>query len=213
MMRWDDSQLIERACAAKTRFMSSTAKKRDYRLGKRAEKKEETRLRIVEAAVDLHCTLGPARTTVSQIAERAGVQRHTYYAHFPDERSLFLACSSLALERGPLPDVEQLSTFPPGSDRVRHGLELFYRWFEQNAGHAACVLRDAEHHALTRQMVDLRISPVFARAREIMAGDLPERSRALLAVALDFACWKRLSQTCSTPEAAALMSDAIAALA
>jgi AcrR family transcriptional regulator len=193
--------------------MSRTATKRAYRLSKRAEKKEKTRRRIVEAAVDLHCTLGPARTTVSQIAERAGVQRHTYYAHFTDERSLFLACSSLALERGPLPDVEQLSTFPPGSDRVRHGLELFYRWFDQNAAHASCALRDAEHHALTREMVELRIAPTFAEAREIMAEDLSERSRALLAVALDLACWKRLSETCSVQEAAALMSNAIAALA
>ena len=68
--------------SAQTRAAKS--EKRTYRLGKRAEKQQETRRRIVEAAVDLHSTLGPARTTVAQIAERAGVQRHTYYAHFPD---------------------------------------------------------------------------------------------------------------------------------
>jgi hypothetical protein len=62
-------------------------------------------------------------------------------------------------------------------------------------------------------MVELRIAPTFAEAREIMAEDLSERSRALLAVALDLACWKRLSETCSVQEAAALMSNAIAALA
>src|SRR3954471_15469822 len=105
--------------------------KRDYRLGKRAHSRDETRRRIVEAAVDLHCTVGPARTTISQIAERAGVQRHTYYAHFPDERSLFLDCSALAMERGPLPDIEQLLILEPGAERVRRGLELFYAWFEQ----------------------------------------------------------------------------------
>src|SRR5215218_8885872 len=66
---------------------------RKYQLKKRAERQEETRRRIVEATVDLHQTVGPARSSVSAIAERAGVQRHTYYRHFPDERSLYLACS------------------------------------------------------------------------------------------------------------------------
>jgi len=181
-------------------------------LGKRAEKQEDTRRRIVEAAVDLHCTIGPARTTVSQIAERAGVQRHTYYAHFPDERSLFLACSGLAMERDPLPDVEPLLAIAPGRERVRRGLELFYLWFERNAAHAGCVLRDADHHALTREMVELRITPVFYRASEVMGEGLNERSRTLLAVALDFACWQNLARSCTAAEAAALMSDAVAAV-
>jgi AcrR family transcriptional regulator len=67
---------------------------RTYTLKRRAEQQAETRQRIVEAAVDLH-SVGPAFTTISMIAERAGVQRHTVYAHFPDERSLYLACSGL----------------------------------------------------------------------------------------------------------------------
>ena len=68
---------------------------RTYTLKRRAEQQAETRQRIVEAAVDLHGSVGPAATTFSMIAERAGVQRHTLYAHFPDERSLYLACSGL----------------------------------------------------------------------------------------------------------------------
>ena len=77
---------------------------RAYTLKRRAEKQAETRQRIVEATVDLHSTVGPAKTTISMIADRAGVQRHTVYAHFPDERSLHMACSGLSLERDPLPD-------------------------------------------------------------------------------------------------------------
>ena len=69
---------------------------RTYTLKRRAEQQAETRLKIVEAAVELHSSVGPAQTTVSMVAERAGVQRHTFYAHFPDERSLLLACSGLA---------------------------------------------------------------------------------------------------------------------
>lgn len=187
----------------------SAAKKRGYRLGKRAEKQEETRGRIVEAAVELHCTLGPARTSIAQIAERAGVQRHTVYAHFPDERSLFLACSGHAMERDPLPRVDQWRTLPPGRERIRHGLEQLYDWYERNGQQAACVLRDAEYHALTREMVELRMKPAFEEAADALGEGLNDRSSALLGLALDFACWRTLSRTHTPATAAALMSDAL----
>lgn len=187
---------------------SRAAEKRPYRLGKRAERQEVTRRRIVEAAVELHSTLGPARTTVAQIAERAGVQRHTYYAHFPEERDLFLACSGLALERDPLPDVEAWRSLPPGRERLRRGLEELYGWYARNSQQAACVLRDAEHHALTRETVELRMAPTFAAASQVLGERLGERARALLAVALSFACWRALDQASGWPPAE-LMTDAI----
>ena len=187
------------------------AAKRDYRLGKRAEKQEETRRRIVEAAVDLHCTIGPARTTVSQIAERAGVQRHTYYAHFPDERELFLACSGLALERDPLPEVAEFSSIPPGRERLRRGLEQFYGWYERNEGQAACVLRDAEQHTLTRETVELRMAPVFRESAAVLGEGLSERGQAMLGLALDFACWRNLTGQLTSAQAADLMADAVCA--
>ena len=68
--------------------------KRRYELKERARRQAETRQRIVDAAVELHTSVGPARTTISAIAERAGVERHTVYAHFPDEPTLFRACST-----------------------------------------------------------------------------------------------------------------------
>lgn len=187
-------------------------KKRPYRLGRRADKQEETRRRIVEAAVDLHSTLGPARTTVAQIAERAGVQRHTYYAHFPDERSLFLACSGLALARDPLPDVDAWRSLPPGHERVGRGLADLYSWYERNAEMAACVLRDAEHHALTREMAELRMVPTLVEAAQVLGDGLEERARALLGVALNFACWRVLKETHKARGAANLMSDAVCGL-
>ena len=77
---------------------------RKYELKKRAERQEETRRRIVEAAIQLHRTKGPARTTFSDIAALAGVQRHTLYRYFPDERAMGLACSGLHFELNPPPD-------------------------------------------------------------------------------------------------------------
>lgn len=172
----------------------------------------ETRRRIVEAAVDLHGILGPAHTSVVQIAERAGVQRHTFYAHFPDERELFLACSNLATQRDPLPTLEDAANLSPGADRIRSGLAEFYGWYDRNAQLVACVLRDAEYHALTREMVELRIEPAFARARRVLGEGLDDRSSALLDVALDFGSWRQLDRNYDVGGAAALMADAIATL-
>ena len=179
-------------------------------MGRRADKQNETRRRIVEAAVELHSTLGPARTAVAQIAAKAGVQRHTYYAHFPDERGLFLACSGLALERDPLPEVESWRALPPGRERLRFGLAELYAWYARNAQMAGCVLRDAEHHALTRETVEQRMMPTFVEAADALGEGLDERGGALLAVALDFACWRVLGQTHDAAAAADLMSEAVA---
>src|SRR5687767_4069952 len=113
---------------------------RTYTLKRRAEQQAATRQRIVEAAVDLHGSVGPARTTISMIAERAGVQRHTFYAHFLDERSLHLACSRLALERDPLPEAGSWQSIEDRHERLRVGLFAVYGWYERNAELAACVL-------------------------------------------------------------------------
>src|SRR5262247_1310204 len=95
---------------------------RTYTLKRRAEQQAQTRRRIVEAAVDLHSSVGPALTTFSMVAERAGIQRHTLYAHFPDERSLYLACSGLAMERDPLPDAKPWREIEDRPERLRAGL-------------------------------------------------------------------------------------------
>lgn len=191
---------------------SRAPKKRPYRLGKRAKGQEETRRRIVEATVDLHGTVGPARTAISQIAELAGVQRHTVYAHFPDEWSLFLACSAHALERDPLPDPESWLPVPRGAARIELGLAELYAWFERNEGLACCVIRDSNDHALTQKIVELRMAPTFERAGQILGQGLDERAMALLRVALDFGCWRVLARSCSSPQAAKLMADAVAGL-
>jgi AcrR family transcriptional regulator len=185
---------------------------RPYTLKKRAEQVEQTRKRIVEAAVELHGTVGPASTTLSMIAERAGVQRHTLYAHFPTEKSLYLACSGLALERDPLPDTASWAEIRPVRDRLRRGLLALYGWYARNEELTACVLRDAEHHALTREIAELRFGPPFEAYRRALRDDLTAGQRALLAVALDFHAWQALKREAAlTPAAAAdLFADAIA---
>lgn len=167
---------------------------RTYTLKRRAEQQADTRRRIVEAAVDLHGTVGPARTTFSMVAERAGVQRHTLYAHFPDERSLLMACSSLALERDPLPDPVPWRSIDDRYERLRVGLSAIYGWFERGAELAACVLRDAEIHPLVREINGLRMGPTFAAYHETLGAKLNARQRAMLNLALSFYTWRSLVQ-------------------
>src|SRR5215510_9850813 len=124
---------------------------RGYTLKKRAEQQAETRQRIVEAAVELHGSVGPSQTTFSMVAERAGVQRHTLYAHFPDERALLMACSGLVIERDPPPDASAWSGVADRQERLRTGLAALYAWFERNAELMACVQRDAEFHPATKE--------------------------------------------------------------
>jgi AcrR family transcriptional regulator len=165
---------------------------RTYTLKRRAEQQAETRRRIVEAAVDLHSSVGPALTTFSMVAERAGVQRHTLYAHFPDERSLNLACSALTLERDPPPDAAPWRTVADRRERLRTGLSAIYGWYERNASLAGCVLRDAEHHALTREIAALRFGPYVAAYHEVLGTKLTAKQRAVLALALSFFTWRTL---------------------
>ena len=185
---------------------------RTYTLKRRAARQAETRRRIVQAAIDLHGSVGPALTTISMVAERAGVQRHTLYAHFPDERSLYLACSGLALERDPLPDAGAWRVIADRRARLRVGLGALYGWYERNAGMAGCVLRDAEYHALTNDIVRLRFGPCMAAYREVLGVKLSRTQRAVLRLALSFFTWRTLVRESGLKQGAAVgaMVQAIA---
>jgi AcrR family transcriptional regulator len=180
---------------------------RTYTLKRRAEKQADTRRRIVEAAVDLHSSVGPALTSLSMVAERAGVQRHTLYAHFPDERSLWLACSGLATERDPPPDSEPWRAIADPRERLKTGLTAIYAWYGRNAGLTACVLRDAEYHALTREMIELRQAPVVKAQREVLGAKLNAAQRRLLPLALSFFTWRTLVR-----ESGMRQAEAVAAM-
>jgi AcrR family transcriptional regulator len=117
--------------------------KRKYELRQRAAGMEATRRRITEAALELHGSVGPARTTVSAVAERAGVQRHTVYRHFPTDEALFTACSGLWAERYPWPDVDRWRAIRDGGERLEAGLGELYGWYEQVGEMLGLLYRDA----------------------------------------------------------------------
>jgi AcrR family transcriptional regulator len=175
---------------------------RTYTLRRRAEQQAETRRRIVRAAVDLHGSVGPACATFSMIAERAGVQRHTLYAHFPDERSLLAACSGLVAERDPLPQAAPWQAIADPRRRLREGLSAIYAWFERNSALLACVLRDAETHAPTREAVEMRMGPFMTSYRQVLGAGLTREQCALLELALTFFTWRTLARDAGLKSAA-----------
>jgi AcrR family transcriptional regulator len=185
---------------------------RKYELKKRAERQEETRLRIVEAAVELHRTKGPARTTFSDIAALAGVQRHTLYRYFPDERQMGLACSGHHFELNPPPDPAEWEGITDPGERLHVGLEALYSWFQRNEDMFGCVLRDAEVDPLTRELFDLRAAEPMERIAGMLSSGLEQdkRLQAAFALALDFHAWRRLRQSgLDAAEAADLMAGAV----
>lgn len=188
------ANIVESVNDGCTLVCSRNVVKRTYTLKRRAEQQAETRRRIVEAAVDLHSSVGPALTTFSMVAQRAAVQRHTLYAHFPDERSLMLACSALFMERDPLPDPEPWRAIADKRERLRTGLLAIYRWYERNAALAACVLRDAEYHQVTREISEMRLGPHLAAYLEVLGQKLDVKQRAVLQLAMSFFTWRTLTR-------------------
>ena len=170
---------------------------RKYDMKRRAKRQEKTRRRIVEATVELHKSIGMARTTISAIAEKAGVQRLTVYRHFPDERALFSACSGHYMAANPPPAPASWTQVADPEERLRAALAEVYAYHRRTEPMMANVVRDAQVHPLTREMAE----PYFRhweRMRYVLAtgwGVEDERLGLLLAAlahALDFQTWRSL---------------------
>jgi AcrR family transcriptional regulator len=205
VLEFDEGVYITaRVCAPK--FVMA----RKYTQKKRAEQQGETRRRIAQAALDLHRQYGPARTTVSMVAARADVQRHTLYSHFPDERSLLQACSGLHLEQDPPPDAVSWSSIANHDDRLTFALSAIYAWYERNADLIAAVLRDAEVHEATREIVEVRLGPAIDAWRASLSDvDDPPQRKSMLGLALSFYSWRTLSREAGPDQAARLMVQAV----
>ena len=102
---------------------------RKYDMKRRAERQEETRQRIVEATIELHQSVGMVRTTISAVAEKAGVQRLTVYRHFPNERALFSACTGHWSAANPPPDPASWTQIAAPEERLRSALAEVYAYY------------------------------------------------------------------------------------
>jgi AcrR family transcriptional regulator len=192
---------------------AKTAATRRYRKRVRAEQEQQTRQAITEAAVKLHGTVGPARTTVSAIAEAAGVQRATVYRHFPDEQSLFQACSGHYMAMHPPPDPSRWVGIADPAERLREALTDVYRWWDETEEMMSRVIRDAplveSMGAQTRARVAFfdQIAGTLMRGRGLR-GKRRARVEAAIRHALALSTWQSLvrEQGLTNEEAVELMT-------
>jgi AcrR family transcriptional regulator len=173
--------------------------KRPYRKKRRAELEAETRRRITESAVEMHGTVGPARTTMSAVAERAGVRRSTLYRHFPDETALFEACTGHWMAENPPPDISLWAATGDPDQRLRTALEELYAYWRRTEPMMENLLRDEATNENVRR--NFRTFHQFmAAAGEILLagrgvrGHARRRTLAAIGHALDFTTWQSLAR-------------------
>jgi len=172
--------------------------KRKYELKKRAEQMGETRRRITEAAIDLHGTLGPSRTTLSAVAERAGVERRTLYRHFPTEADLFAACSADYFDAHPWPDLDSWSAIRDPQERLVRALDDLYAYYERTEPMFTNVLRDVDVLDFARDAM-APLDVYLDDATEILVSGRGARGRkrellkGALRHALSFSTWHSLA--------------------
>jgi AcrR family transcriptional regulator len=191
-----------------------SSEKRKYDLKARAEAQQQTRERIVRATMELHKEVGPAQTTISEIARRAGVQRLTVYNHFPHEAELVGACQAHWLALHPPPDVGAAFALTDPVRRVATVLGSFYNWYRETAAMAEKVQRDREAvpalDTLLQQTADAALDELAAGLADGFAANGGRTRRPMIRLALDFWTWRRLAhEGLDDDEAAALMAAAV----
>jgi AcrR family transcriptional regulator len=197
-----------------------TDQKRPYRMKRRAELQERTRRRITESTVELHERLGPARTSISAVAQHAGVRRSTVYRHFPDEAALFEACTAHWMNTNPLPDIEAWAAIEDPAHRLESGLAELYAYYRRTEQMLDHLIRDEAVNATVRRLFDgFRQSLDAARATLMTGrsarGAASSSVQAAIGHALAFTTWRSLTrdQQLEDGQAAELMCRLVAAAA
>jgi AcrR family transcriptional regulator len=194
------------------------AETRSYRMQRRAESQEATRLRITESAVALHGTLGPSRTSISAVAAHAGVRRSTVYRHFPDEAALFDACTAHWAAANPLPDLRTWAEIEDPAERLQLALAELYVFYGRNESMLHNLFRDESTVPLVEERFAAFRGYLGAARTELMRGQnlrgaARRRTDAALGHAIAFTTWRSLvrEQHLSDKDAATLICALVAA--
>jgi AcrR family transcriptional regulator len=194
--------------------------KRPYRKKRRAELEAETRRRITESAVELHGTVGPSHTSMSAVAERAGVRRSTLYRHFPDEAALFEACSSHWAAANPPPDLTAWAAIEDPDERLERALEELYGFWRRTERMMANLIRDEATNENVRRNFSA-FHGYMEAARDLLMqgrrerGQARVRVRAAIGHTVAFETWRSLvrEQGLGNVQAAKLMGGFVRAAA
>ena len=191
--------------------------KRKYELKARAESQRQTRERIVQATMELHEEVGPAQTTIAEIARRAHVQRLTVYNHFPEEAELIGACQAHWISLHPPPDPSDAFRIPDPVERLRAVLRAYYGWYRETAPMAEKIQRDRGTVAALDEVMEHSADAGLDQLTNALAAGFDSHGPAagprlaLTRLALDFWTWRRLDREgLDDDDAAALMAQAVA---
>jgi AcrR family transcriptional regulator len=195
--------------ATVTSLSTVSSQKRKYELKARAESQQATRARIAAAAASLHQEVGVAKTTVADIARRAGVQRLTVYNHFPDLAALLPACTEHWMTERPMPDLEPALAVENPAERLRTVLTPLYGWYRETAPMLRRVIGERAAVPELDEWMAQSADALFAALAERLSDGL---DRALVALALDFWTWQRLDREGLDDAAAAELMTRSAAL-
>jgi AcrR family transcriptional regulator len=189
-----------------------TDQKRPYRMKARAESQQRTRQRITESAVELHGTFGPSRTSMSAVAEHAGVRRSTLYRHFPDEAALFEACSGHWMALHPLPDLGRWAAVLDPDERLHVALTELYAFYADAEPMMSNLIRDVDVMEIVQRQFAAVRNYMQAAHETLMTGRRGrgrplQAARAAVGHALAFTTWRSLvrEQGCPTGEAVEMM--------
>ncbi len=192
---------------------------RRYRLKARAERQDDNRRRIVEAAYRLHQTVGPSRTTTSAIARLAGVERPTVRRHFPDFLTLFTACSLHGMTIDPPPDASAWAQVADPADRLCRALAELYGSYRRNRAVFADMDNFRDVPGLEGLWAVMNQRTEWQRDVLAQGWDVPASRRAtllaMLTHAIDFLAWRSLTenQGLDDEEAARLMTEMVSGVA
>ncbi|HEY8764178.1 MAG TPA: TetR/AcrR family transcriptional regulator [Solirubrobacteraceae bacterium] len=200
--------------------MADEKSPRPYRMQRRAELQDRTRLRITESAAELHGTLGPSQTSISAVAARAGVRRSTLYRHFPDEAALFDACSSHWAASNPLPDLGAWAAIASPDERLRVALHELYAFYRRADRMLDNLFRDESIVPVVQERF-AAIRGYFGAAQQTLMqgrklrGARGRRTQAAVGHAISYFTWRSLvrEQQLSDADAAALMETLVASAA
>jgi AcrR family transcriptional regulator len=189
-----------------------SAQTRPYRMTRRAELEEATRRRITESTVALHEELGPARTSISAVAQHAGVRRSTVYRHFPDDTALFAACSSHWRAANPPPDLASWAAIADPRERTEAALRDLYAFYRRTDAMYTSLLRDEPVMPIVRHLMRGFHDYVKAIEGTLIAGRglrgaAARRTRAAIGHAVAFPTWRSLNhdQALSDADAVRMM--------
>jgi AcrR family transcriptional regulator len=176
-----------------------TRETRTYELKRRAETQQQTRERIIESAAELHATIGPAKTTISAVAEHAGVRRSTVYRHFQDETALIVACSIHWQNENQPPDLSPWTAIENPDKRLNAALTDLYRYYGTTGLMLDNVLRDEREMPILTELLT-RFREYMAVAHDILMGGrhltTADRRRTSSAIghAINFTTWRSLTR-------------------